>query len=299
VRYFVVEYANSMSERSIIESLDTPDVSPESHVRSKHMSEHHEQHAHTDHAAEWKKQGDMFKTIEKMGMQKYVEMIKGMEEAFELEDHCVHCIDEGTPGGIHAAGSGILMEESQAIEAMKKAKADGVWSHAGCGAAALYAKREGLDMTNPDEYGIVFAKHLAEKLGVPYKGHIESKDMARPADMHNARVAYYDGTGSFDPSRVPDLPPGFVISRRYLEPEYAAQEADVSVSIATGDHGYGNLITSDEPFYIIPVGDPEDPNFSVEKLSAELKELVLKSGGRVKVMGFTKPATQEGLEEAA
>jgi hypothetical protein len=257
-----------------------------------------EKNAHTDRLAEWKKQAVMFKPIEKVGMGEYVKMIQGMEEAFKLTDHCVHCIDDGTPGGIHAAGSGILMEESKAVEAMKKAKADGVWSHAGCGAAALYAKREGLDTTNPDEYGVVWAKHLAEQLGVPYRGHIKTEDMTRPSDMHNARVAYYDGTGKFDPSRVPDLPPGFVISRRYLEPAYAAEEANVSVSIATGDHGYGELITSEEPFYIIPVGDPDDPNFSVEKLSVELDELVKKSGGRVKVMGFTKPVAREMKESA-
>jgi hypothetical protein len=262
------------------------------------MSEHEMGHDHTDRLAEWKKQADLFKAIEKMGMQKYFEMINDVEDAFHLGDRCVHCIDEGTPGGIHAAGSGILMDESKAIEAMRKAKADGVWSHDGCGAAALYAKRESLDMSNTDEYGVVWAKHLAEKLGVPYRGHIKAEDMARPFDMHTARVAYYDGTGSFDPSRVSDLPPGFVISRRYLDPAYAAQEADVCVSIAAGDHGYGELITSEEPFYIIPVGDPEDPNFSVKKMTAELDELVRKSNGRVKVMGFTKPQAQE-LKEAA
>jgi len=253
------------------------------------MIETHTEHTHADPKVEWEKQRDTVRAIEQLGLQRYAENLPDIQSAFELDDHCLRCIDEGTPGGIHLAGSGILMDEVKAIEASKAAKVDGVYSHAGCGAAAMFAKQKGLDMTNPDEYGRQWAKQLAERLGVPYKGHIEKSDMKRPADFHNARVAYYDGTGSFDPSRVADLPPGFVISRRHTDAANAQSEADVAVSIATGDHGFGTLITDKEPFYLMVVGDPEDPNFSANKLQAEVDAIASNSNGRVKVLGFTRP----------
>jgi len=251
---------------------------------------------HPNPAEEWAKQKPLFEAIQKLGIQRFAEALPDIEDAFELKDHCIRCMDEGTPGGIHLAGSGILMAEADAIKALHDAHADGVYSHDGCGAAALYAKKMGLDASRADEYGVIWAKHLAEVCGVPYKGHIEQKEMKRPADFHLARVAYYDGTGSFDPSRAADLPPGFVISRRFLQGEAALSEADIAASIATGHHGYGDLITADEPFYIIPVGDSEDPNFSVETLSAELERIAASSGGRVRITGFTRPIR---MEEAA
>ncbi len=286
-------------------SVEQPSISQEEPIeeapQSRVILKEHADLPHPNPYEEWEKQAPVFESIKKMGgMEQFAHALPDIEEAFHLEDHCVRCMDEGTPGGIHLAGSGILMDEAKAVEAMRAAHADGVYSHDGCGAAALYAKKMGLDASKSDEYGVIWAKHLAELLDVPYKGNIEKKKMKRPEDFHYARVAYYDGTGSFDPTRVADLPPGFVISRRLIDAEAATSEADIATSIATGHHGYSELITADEPFYIVPVGDPSDPNFSVEKLSKELDEIVAKSGGKVKVMGFTKPvAKTEQAQEAA
>jgi hypothetical protein len=272
-------------DMSLNQNLEEADEQPVSRIITKE----HADLPHPNPYEEWAKQAPTFEAIETMGIQRFADNLPDIEEAFHLEDHCVRCMDEGTPGGIHLAGSGILMDEAKAIEAMRAAHADGVYSHDGCGAAALYAKKMGLDASKSDEYGVIWAKHLAELLGVPYKGNIEKKKLKRPEAFHFARVAYYDGTGSFDPTRVADLPPGFVISRRYIDADAATAEADIATSIATGHHGYNELITAKEPFYIIPVGDPADPNFSIEKLTRELDEIVAKSGGRVKVTGFTRP----------
>lgn len=254
-----------------------------------HFESHPEHLQGSERLTAWKTEKDKLDRMTVEGFQRFVDELPNIEQAFHLRDRCLRCIDEGIVGGVHIAGSGILMDEPQAVEAMRAARVEGIYSHAGCGAAALYAKQKGLDLSRPDEYGKQWAQEVADKLGVPYMGHIEKSQMQRSPEFHHARVAYYDGTGSFDPSRAPGLPAGFVISRRFLESGYAQTEAEVAVSIATGDHGYGDLISSDEPFYLIPVGDPEDSAFSVESLSRELQQIVEKSNGRVRIMGFNRP----------
>jgi hypothetical protein len=118
-------------------------------------------------------------------------------------------------------------------------------------------------------------------------GHIGSEAMARPAELHIARVAYLDGTGRFDPSQVQQLPPGFVISRKYMEAPYAKQEADIAVSIALGAHGFGDRINEDAPFYLVAVGDGRPDGLSREELEREVQDIVQRSGGRVVSTGFT------------
>ena len=120
--------------------------------------------------------------------------------------------------------------------------------------------------------------------------HLPLSEMARPAGLHVARVAYYDGTGNFDPSRLPDaLPPGFVISRRYLKPDYARRECEIAVSIALGHHGFGELFTKDTPFILVVVGDPEEKAFLLGSLRTEVEEIARAYGGRVAVDAFVSP----------
>lgn len=246
-----------------------------------------------DHAQiakqEWEKQERNVLKIYALGAAAHFKKIENLNKAFQLKDHSIRCIDEGTPNGIHMAGSGILLSEEKAVEALKKANADGVYSHEECGAAGLYAKANSLDPAKADEYGKEWAVKIAAKAGIPYKGHIGIGEMKRPSGLHIARVAYYDGTGKFDCSVDDNMPAGFVISRRFLEKDYALEEAKVSVSIALGGHGYGELITKDDPFLIIVIGDPSNPEFSVDKLKAELSGIEKVHAGRVMIDGFVAP----------
>ncbi len=244
------------------------------------------EHTHNSEAERlWRDQEPMLTRMREMGPDEYFASLK-LDEAFELKDHSLRCMDEGTPGGIHMAGSGIL-DKRAATELVRRAGVTGISSHAGCGAAALFARREGLDPSKADEYGIVWAKELADDAGVPYVGHIGSESMARPAELHIARVAYFDGTGQFDPSQVKDLPSGFVISRKFMEAPYAKQEADIAVSIALGEHGFGDRLTEESPFYLVAVGDGRPGGLSREALEQEFQDIVQRSGGRVVGSGFT------------
>ncbi len=222
-------------------------------------------------------------------MEQFAKTVPGIRKGFLFEDRTVNCIDEGTPGGLNLAGSGILLEPETAVKYARAAQADGVCSHEECGAAKLYAKKMGLDPSKSDKCGIQWAKKLAKMLGVPYRGHISIRQMKRPSGLHVARVTYYDGTGRFCPENVKGLPPGFVISRKFIEADYAAEETGISISIATGDHGFGHKITKKDPFIIVVVGDPHNPNFSVKKLEKEAVAIAKKHGGKVVVDGFTAP----------
>lgn len=233
----------------------------------------------------WEKSSALVKKLVRLGAEKFFRDISDIKQAFQPADKWLRCIDEGTPGGVHMAGSGILLGVEAAAEAARAAGATTITSHEECGAAKLYATEKGLDPEKSDTLGQEFARDLAKKLGVNYC-HLPLTEMARPAGLHVARVAYYDGTGNFDPSRVPELPAGFVISRRYLKPDYARRECEIAISIALGHHGFGELFTKDTPFILVVVGDSKEPVSSFRSLRGEIESLIHPYHGRVIIDGF-------------
>lgn len=230
----------------------------------------------------WQAEETKIASIISGGFEKYLCGIEGHQSAFKLQDTSLRCIDEGTPGGIHLAGSGILLDAATAAKYAESAKVDGVFSHAECGAAKLFAEKENLDPEAADEYGIEWAKTLAERLKVPYKGHIEISQMNRPSGLHDARVVYYDGTGRFDYQGSTDLPKGFVIDRKYLDQSYALQELDVAIQIALGGHGFGDKFTPESPFLAIAL---TEKNGGLDKagLLSEAEGIAAKYNNRVSV----------------
>ncbi len=237
----------------------------------------------------WDQQSGVIKNVLQLGMGEYVKGIADLASAFQPADKWLRCIDEGTPGGVHMAGSGILLGVEAAAEAARAAGATTITSHEECGAAKLFVAEKGLDPEKSDSYGQEFARELAKKIGVNYY-HLPLSEIARPAGLHVARVAYYDGTGSFDPTRVAGLPAGFVISRRYLAPEDAQRECAIAVGIALGNHGFGTLFTPAAPFLIMVIGDPSSRERSLQRLRDEVGTLASRHGGRVAVDGFTAPS---------
>lgn len=244
----------------------------------------------------WRESQTVFSEIYKSGVKDYLEGLSILGEAFKLQDRSVRCIDEGTPGGIHIAGSGILLstedrrnELKNATEELIGAGADGVYSHEGCGAAVLYAETVMHNPAGVREYAIDWAKKLAAELKVPYKGHIS--DLARPKEFHNARIAYYDGSGKFDPFRIKEIPDGFIISRYFLDRDYAKEELRIALSIALGHHGFGDKFTADNPFIIAPVEKfvTKRSGISLRELEQEAREVASQFGNKVIVQGFTEP----------
>lgn len=238
----------------------------------------------------WEYQKNILNEIYSKGTKQYIENLTGLPKAFQKNNKILRCIDEGVlveHGGVHSAGSCILCGEKKAKEFLKKSGAKGITSHEGCGAAKLDAINKGIDPAKADEHGMQWAKHLAKISGIPYVGHIEAKQMGRPANFHIARVAYYDATGKFNPSAIKELPIGFVISRKYMNADQAIIEAGISASIATGHHGFGAKIDQKNPFVIIAVADPNNRNLSLENLKTELKSVKEEYKGKVIIDGFT------------
>ncbi|MBW2976332.1 hypothetical protein KY347_02695 [Candidatus Woesearchaeota archaeon] len=272
----------------------------------------------TDIDSFWKRQTDTFENIEKAGgFGAYVaNEVPDLASAFQA-DRILRCIDEGTPNGLRAAGEGIAYVKTfgldkgregyaainagidAAADAFRDANLEGIFSHEECGAAKLIyglfsdkfrsqlEKEHGIKSS--DELGDYFAKELSAKLGVEYKGSMKINEMARPRGKHITRFTYVDGTGKLNPDGVEGLPQGFVISRDYLGAEQTGVEVAVSINISTGDHGFGDRITPEQPHVLVAVGNPSEPELSLDKLMKELKTIADKYNGRVIVDGFVAP----------
>lgn len=182
--------------------------------------------------------------------QQLFDSISNKMAACSLNDHHLRCIDEGTNGGFHLAGSGILYHSAFPD---LRGKVTGLYSHEGCGAAAKFVKDHNLQTDDTDKVGDEEAQKLADRLGVNYLGRITASDMSRPIASHIARAVYVT-LCDFDPSALVDLPKGFVISRQLItDSEYAQQEIELARAIAFGPHGFGTLFTIESPFYIVIV----------------------------------------------
>jgi len=257
------------------------------------MSEHGNEHSHNDAEVFFRDQDAVMKRIYEAGVEKFIESVANLEHAFEMNNGVVSCIDEGTPhGDIRFAGSGILKEDIlDTLERLKKdGKLDCITSHDECGAAKLFAAKNGKDSSRADQYARVMLEEMAEELGVRHE-HINISQMKRPSGMHVARVIYYDGTGKFNPSRNAMLPKGFVISRFFhRDAEDALNETKIAMDIALGAHGFGDLVTNKEPLVVIAVGSSRDVKFSQFRLKMELRPLVRNYKDRVVLDGFTAPA---------
>lgn len=243
-------------------------------------------HQHESILNDWNAQYKLVKKISNYGgMEKYTKTIP-IEKAFYLNDRTLRCIDERTFGGVHSAGSLILLSKEEIREYQKKANGSEATSHKLCGAALLaYLKEHGLpaDSIIPQEvidtYADTKAREVAKDLGIPYKGQLE----VSPTGHHIAVVVYYTAA-DFDPSNVKELPAGFVINRNYTPKNAALKELDIALSIAFGAHGFGNLFTDKTPFYVIAIG--KNGTMSVEDLKAEARDIVEKYGKRVVLDGF-------------
>ncbi|MBI2601227.1 hypothetical protein HYW42_04685 [Candidatus Daviesbacteria bacterium] len=191
--------------------------------------------------------------------------------AFSLQDQILRCIDEGTVGGVHLAGSGLFYRDK--IGSDFRGRVHGVYSHEGCGAAKLFAQTHGIQVENTDGVGDQEAKEIAGILQVPYLGRIPAEGMMRPREIHVARAVYYVGSREFDPAAI-NLPPGFVINREMIsDASYALAEVELATQIAQGEHGFGDSFTGETPLFIVAVSDRKTHSVPLERLAEELTDL--------------------------
>jgi hypothetical protein len=234
--------------------------------------------------------------VEAAGIQSYVVSLSNLSDAFRPTDRALRCIDRGTPGGVHLAGSGILIGLEKAQAFAQAAQAARITYHEDCGAARLWAKQNGQPEDQATEHAREFAQQLADALGVA----CEETPLTRPPGFHDELVVYYDGTGRADPARVSGLPKGFVISRPYFGDDFptALEQVRLAMEIALGPHGFGELFTAEHPLRLVAIGrqgtgdsdrgqgTAQKGELTVEQLIEELKLLELPAGQRIVVDGF-------------
>jgi hypothetical protein len=198
-------------------------------------------------------------------------IIKDKPALFDLKELTLKCMDERTPGGIHLAGAGILLGLYNAIEFIKKAKINKVTWHKECGAVALALKKRG-ERPTPDEIderAKEFSESLAKEAGV----EVEEEIMAGETTFHATRAIYFDNTGEFNVTE--ELSPGFVISRKYLDKEYAQEELKIAIAIAFGDHGFGELFSVEQPLLVVAVSEADqidETDLEIEAVLMDIEE---------------------------
>lgn len=194
-------------------------------------------------------------------------------EAFILQDYDLRCNDEGTIGGVHLAGSGILYPDA---EEDFKGKVSGIYSHTDCEQTKTFIEKQNIQTASPDTIADQAARELAERMHVPYLGRIEATDLKRPLGIHIARVIYYDGTGHFNPTQAKGFPNGFVISRKYIRDlEYAKSEVEMAIQSIL-NRGFAEKFSDSSPLYLVAVSDDKPGSVSIEDLVNELKPLLSK-----------------------
>lgn len=238
----------------------------------------------------WEEQTESKAKIDKTGIERYVDTFDDLtkREIFHRTDTRVGCMDEGCVDcGYRIAGSGILIKDEDRgafEENCRKMGVTEITHHEGCGAAGVYAKQIGSDR-DPAALAEEFSKKTAAEYGST-ESYIPAEEMSRPKEFHATRFAYYDGTGRLNLKNAGGrLPNGFVLTRGlYPKADYAVAEAQLAFDIAAGHHGFGELITANEPFEIIVVGSADDPAMSLDALMKELEPL--KADPRIKISGF-------------
>jgi len=232
---------------------------------------------------------------------KILDSLPGFAESFDQELDTIDCSDGRVLDGrkIGIAGSGLLLspEERAKFIALYKGKTKKVTAHADCGAAAKkFAELQSVSpeqipagVTTADDYGVVCAQKLAEELGAEYE-FLEREGMASP--NHNERALVLDQTGRFDSGSLEGFPPHFVCTGAGLgfSEEYMKEELETLTGIALGDHGFGQRLSEDKPFYIMVAANDYNNLAHWEKIA---KEATQKFGARVVVDGFVKPGDPE------
>ena len=185
------------------------------------------------------------------------------------------CVDGGIVGGIHLAGSGILIPFEQLQREAAAAGVKVLTTHDDCGAYKLKHP----DDHNPNQGAAEWGRKTADRLGFLHL-HFKSVNMDRPAGFHDEVAVYYDGTGWFN--RMPGMPKGFVVSRKYFSS--AQKDLELCINIALGGHGFGDRFTAKAPFTVVVLPHPTDPILSAAVLRAEAEQIAAKFGGRVRVV---------------
>ncbi len=215
---------------------------------------------------------------------------KSLKHAFAHTPSAIKCIDERVvtdQPAVGLAGSGVLLsahERTVMAEKLRPLNLTTVIYHEGCGAAALFchehtkATGEHLDVMNEAKLAAEKMCHLLALPNAMKKaGHNPDSHLAMTGHphFHHARAVIVDFSGQFNPTPL-DFPAAFLLSAAYHPSlEYTFKELDIAISIAMGDHGFGQERFVDKPLAVVAVNEPDGDIFSPYKSRPELTLLTL------------------------
>lgn len=186
---------------------------------------------------------------------------------------------------ISLAGSGILMDPETLEKFITETGVTTITSHSDCGAAKLaFSKLDSntaVTFSDAGDYAKKWSESIAKQYGLGYK-HIEAVDFK--AKSHHERGIIVDSTLKFHPSLFKGMPNMFIAnSPRFAKDDYVEAVIKVLTGIAFGDHGFGELLSNEDPFYILIAARDETEE---EKLVDICSEAVLSYGDSVMVKSY-------------
>ncbi|MCX6792554.1 MAG: hypothetical protein NTY12_00860 [Candidatus Falkowbacteria bacterium] len=213
---------------------------------------------------------------------------KPLEQAEEVE-----CCDGRCPhkkGSYKAiAGAGILLSKEELNDyiksnpGMKYLKA-----HEGCGAGKIAFEKAKSAGTLPEgiftaeQYVEWWTKTTAAEYNLEYK-YTPAKDF-QDSEMNHHEAGLMI---NFDPALIKGMPNVFVShSAECLNDDYVKNEISILTGIAFSDHGFGNRLSQENPFYIFICAKNEAEK---EHLSALAKEAVASYGDKVVIESAVSP----------
>lgn len=208
------------------------------------------------------------------------DLIKPLEKPKKLT-----CCDDRCEHGMSVAGSGILMSEEAFATFMKNnPEIETITYHPDCGAAKVaFANRGGQEDDLPE--GVTTPAELAKWFSESMANKYNKKCECIPADGHHKGAGVFvDLTNKFNPDLVEGMPHTYV-SQSFTgkDENYVKNEISILTSIAFGDHGFGERITEENPFYIFICVKDETEKEGIISLA---KEAVASYGSKVKVEAF-------------
>lgn len=147
----------------------------------------------------------------------------------------------------------------------------GARSHPWCGAVDLQKRRTG---NNEDATKVGLDAAAEVNAGIGGSSAQSISYVNRGEDLHPARVVYYDATyAGLDPTRMVDMPKGFVVSRGWMGQEIGMRDAELAAQIAFGEHGFGPLFTEATPLWVIGITDNDPRSLHHDQLGDELDQV--------------------------
>jgi len=189
------------------------------------------------------------------------------------------------------AGSGILLDGEEFKQLIKDhGNIKCLTSHDGCGAAKIafesYKEKKLLpeNITTADEFAKWWTKSKAEEYGLDYQ-HISASEF-NDSNHHEAGLMV-DSTGMFNSELVDGLPNVFVSqSANCTKDSYVRDEINILTSIAFSDHGFGQRITKEDPFYIFICAKNQTDKIRLTNIA---QEAISSYGDKVVIEAFVSP----------